>query len=212
MKYELTTTTKDYYGIKLYQIKALKDFGNVKKGELGGWIEKEANLSQDGVCWVSDNAWVSDDAQVYGNAKVYGDAWVYDNAHISGDAWVYGNAKVFGSARVYDGAQIFGSAHICGNARISGNARVYDDARVYGNAKVSGGFVVNGNTIISAGVHTTSVANTLVNVLAQDEVKEELQPKAQVCTCSHPRKYINNCGPSIKFWVCPDCKADLGNA
>lgn len=47
-------------GKKLYRIQALKDFKGVKSGDIGGYIEKESNLSQ------YDNAWVSDDAQVSG--------------------------------------------------------------------------------------------------------------------------------------------------
>ncbi len=64
-KFELTTETKVVFGRALYRIKALIAFGNVEAGELGGWIEKESNLSQDGGAWVSDNA------------KVYGNAWVF---------------------------------------------------------------------------------------------------------------------------------------
>ena len=63
-KYILTDVSKEVLGVKLFQIKALVAFGNVSKDELGGWIEKEGNLSQDG------NAWVSGDARVYGNAWV----------------------------------------------------------------------------------------------------------------------------------------------
>jgi hypothetical protein len=29
--------------------------------------------------------------------------------------------------------------------------------------------------------------------------------------CSHPRKYINSAG-GVRFYVCPDCKRDLGDA
>ncbi len=73
-KFELTTNTKMYFGKKLFQIKALVSFGNVKEGELGGYIEKEENLDHDG------NAWVYSNAEVYGNARVYGDAEVSGNA------------------------------------------------------------------------------------------------------------------------------------
>ena len=73
-KYELTTNTKMRFGRKLFQIKALVSFGDVAAGDLGGYIEKEENLSHDGDAWVSGNAWV------YGNAQVYGDARVYGNA------------------------------------------------------------------------------------------------------------------------------------
>ena len=93
-KYELTTETKTFLGRKLFRIKALRSFGNVKIGELGGYIEKEENLSQDG------NSWVCADARVYGNAEVCGDAWVFGDAQVSGDARVYGNAEVCGNSWV----------------------------------------------------------------------------------------------------------------
>lgn len=44
-KYELTNETKRLGDRTLYRIKAIRDFGDVKTGELGGWIEKESNLS-----------------------------------------------------------------------------------------------------------------------------------------------------------------------
>ena len=30
--------------------------------------------------------------------------------------------------------------------------------------------------------------------------------------CQHENKYINSIGANCKFWVCPDCGADLGDA
>ena len=51
-KYELTEEVMEYEGVILHRIKALKDFGDVKKGDLGGWIKSEENLSQEGLCWV----------------------------------------------------------------------------------------------------------------------------------------------------------------
>ena len=79
-KYELTGEVKVKFGVTFKRIRALIDFGNVKKGELGGFIEKEENLSHENNAWVSGNAWV------------YGDARVYDDARVSGNAWVSGNA------------------------------------------------------------------------------------------------------------------------
>lgn len=58
-KYKLTSETKIHLGKTLYRIKALITFSIVKKGELGGFIEKENNLSQVyGDAWVSGNALV----------------------------------------------------------------------------------------------------------------------------------------------------------
>ena len=71
-KYELTSETKVVFGRTLYRIRALVAFGDVQKGELGGWIEKEGNLDQSGDAWVSGNARVSGDARVSGNASVSG--------------------------------------------------------------------------------------------------------------------------------------------
>lgn len=81
-KYELTSDTKIVFGHILYRIKALSSFGCVSAGDLGGFLESEKNLSQNG------DAWVYGDAEVYGDARVYGDAEVYGNAR------VYGNAEV----------------------------------------------------------------------------------------------------------------------
>ena len=130
VKFKLTKTTKTFWSGTLYQIEATANFGSIKKGELGGWVEKEDNLSQDGNAWVYGdawvygNAWVYGDAWVYGNAQVYGDARVYGNARVYGDAWVYGNAQVYGDAQVYGNARVYGDAQVCGNAWVCGNARL----------------------------------------------------------------------------------------
>ncbi|NDK07840.1 hypothetical protein EOM39_01180 [Candidatus Gracilibacteria bacterium] len=71
MKYKLTDKNIKFRGKVLYRIQALKDFGDVKKGDLGGYIEKEDNLSQDGNCWIYNEAKVYDEAKICGNAKVY---------------------------------------------------------------------------------------------------------------------------------------------
>ena len=102
-KYKLTDETKEASGIKLFRIQALRSFGDVKAGDLGGWVEGVKNLSQEGDAWVSRNA------QVFGDAQVYGDAWVYGDARVFGDAQVYGNAWVSGDARVSGDAQVYGN-------------------------------------------------------------------------------------------------------
>lgn len=106
-KFELTTEfITNMFGKKLFRIKALVEFGNVKAGELGGYVEKEENVSQDGNAWVSGDARVSGNAEVSGNARVSGDAWV------SGNAWVYGNARVSSDAD-YALVQGFGTEFRC---------------------------------------------------------------------------------------------------
>ena len=101
-KYELTKESKQVGDVTLYRIKALKDFADVKKGDLGGWIEKESNLSQEDSCWIYDEARVSGDAMVYENAKVSGKAWISEKAWVSGDAKVSGKTWLSGDAIVFD--------------------------------------------------------------------------------------------------------------
>lgn len=87
-KYKLTDEIKVVFGRTLHRIQAIVSFSDVEEGELGGFVEKEANLSQDGDAWVSGDARVNGNAHVYGNAQVYGDARVSGNARVCGDAWV----------------------------------------------------------------------------------------------------------------------------
>ena len=85
-KYKLTDETIEVEGKVLYRIEALKDFCEIKKGDKGGFIESDDNLSHEG------NAWVYDDACVYDNALVTDDACVSDNARVYDNDWVYDHA------------------------------------------------------------------------------------------------------------------------
>ena len=86
-KFELTTEfVTNMFGKRMFRIKALIEFGNVKVGEVGGYIEKEENLSQEGNAWVEGNARVGGNARVEGNALVGGNAWVEGNALVGGNA------------------------------------------------------------------------------------------------------------------------------
>lgn len=129
-KYKLTNDTKIVNGVTVHRIVALKSFDSVSKGELGGWIEKESNLSQSGEAWVTDdavvygNAIIVGDAKVSGNAVVYGRALVQSRAKVSDNVIVRGNACISGDARVFERAIVEGYATIYGNAIIVGNARI----------------------------------------------------------------------------------------
>ena len=73
MKYEILkfdTMEVDFH--RVYRIK------NVNTGELGGYIENEDNLSQEGNCWVHRNA------IVYGRARVRDNAQIMDCAKVCG--------------------------------------------------------------------------------------------------------------------------------
>lgn len=143
-KYKLTEETKKHNGKILRRIQAARDFGDVKAGDLGGWIENENNLSQYEYCWVYDDAMVFENAQVYGkakvyeNAKVYGYAWVYETACVYGNSQIYGYTSICGKAKIYENAKVYGIVEVCGNSEIYGNAQVYGISEICGNAEVYG--------------------------------------------------------------------------
>ena len=153
-KYECINETITVGDKTLYRIKALKDFGDVKADDLGGFLENEDNLNHEGNCWISDNAcvfgdaYVSDNAWVSGNARVYDDARVFGEALICGDARVFGKAQVFGDARVFGNAYVFDNAWVSTNAKVSGNAQIYNNAKVYNNSHVLGRSIVKGSTTL----------------------------------------------------------------
>jgi len=158
-KYEFTgETNKELFGTTLHRIKRISD------GLIGGWIEKEDNLSHEGDCFVfgdakvygdakvSDNAKVSNNAKVRNYARVSGDAKVFDNARVSDSAEVYGSAKVYGRALVCRKALVCENVQVFDDAKIHGNAEILGDAWVYGDAEVFGEFKINTGKI-SSGVH-----------------------------------------------------------
>ena len=107
-KYEFVEgDTINIDGAALNRIRAVKDFHGVNKGDLGGYIEKEENLSHEGDCWVGDRA------------KVYGDSRVYEDALVCGEAKVRGEAQVYGDAKVCCRAKVSQNAQLCGDIAVT---------------------------------------------------------------------------------------------
>ena len=172
-KYEFTGEAKqvNFEGKTtiLHRIRAIKDFGDVKAGDLGGWIEKEENLSHESKAWVGgsacvgdnarvrDNAWVGNNACVRGDAWVGGSAYIGGDAYVGGDAWVGDNARVRGDACVGGNARVRGKACVGGNAHVGGNAWVGGSARVGNNACVRGNACVRDNAEILSILHILTI-------------------------------------------------------
>lgn len=144
-KYKITDETIIYFGRVLKKIEALKDFANVHKGDKGGYVETENNLSQEGDCWIYEEAKVFDFAKIYDNAKIGDYACIFRHAK------VYGNALICHNARVFGNAQVFGNAVIYNNAVINGYAKVYDCAVVRNSAVVGDSANIHGHAKIYFG-------------------------------------------------------------
>ena len=145
----------------LYRIRATKNFGIIKTGDLGGWIEKEENLSHENNAWVDGNAWVGGSARVRDNALVGGNAHVSGSTRVCDNAWVSGNAHVGGNTWVSGNAWVGGSAYIGGDAYVGGDARVRDNAWVGDNARVRGDACVGGNARVRDNAEILSILHIL---------------------------------------------------
>ena len=75
-KYELTTEKTKHEGRTLYRIRALRDFSDVKAGDLGGFVEFKINLSHEGDCWIYDDSKVIGFSKIVGYSKVKGESIV----------------------------------------------------------------------------------------------------------------------------------------
>ena len=118
-KFELTNMGIGIIGATMYRIRALRDFSDVKKGDLGGFIERHDNLSHVGNCWISD------------------DACVYEHAHVGECSLVSGNAKMKGSTWARASAHLYGNTHVCGQVTVAGNAQIFGDTCISGHILVS---------------------------------------------------------------------------
>lgn len=121
MYYELTNDTITHNGKTLYRIRATQDLPqhNVKKGDLGGYVESQNNLF--GAAWLFDNA------KAYGEAKIFGSSHLHDETEACDNARIFGNAKAYGSAKLR------GGVHLSGNSEVYGDTYLYDisSARSY---------------------------------------------------------------------------------
>lgn len=104
----------EFNGHTLYRIRAERDIPEhwVTKGDIGGYIEKEDNLSQEGDCFVNNNA------KVYGESKFTNEAYACGDAvvkNIITDETFFSDNSITFADEV---STIKGSAMIMGDARV----------------------------------------------------------------------------------------------
>lgn len=144
--------------VKLFKIRALKDFSDVKAGDFGGYIQDESNLSQEGDCWIYNYAKVYDGAKIEGNAQIRNEATVSTESIVDGEAQVLNSAviekdsKVTGSAKISDNVKVTEGSIISGNTDVSGsvyigNSTIKDNACISKDSRISIS-TVSGNSVI----------------------------------------------------------------
>lgn len=120
-------------GLILYQIKALQDFGDVCKGQLGGYVQSEANLSHNDECWIYDQARVYENAKVEKKAKIFNQVCVSGNVLITDNVCLYDDVKVQDDAHLYDYCIICDQVNIFSHATLNCHAQITKNARIHDN-------------------------------------------------------------------------------
>lgn len=99
----------------LRRIRVLRDFGDVKKGDFGGYLQDADFLSHDGDCWIYD------DAMVVGYF-VQTDKHTGLITELSGNAKLY-DQVIFSGGLIADNVQVRGTVK-CNRAHLSGNTKI----------------------------------------------------------------------------------------
>lgn len=152
-------------GQTVYRIKALKDFGMVKKGSLGGYIAKESNLSFKEDSW----AWVGGEAVVMDNASVLGHAHVTDHAIIAGNSMVKDGAVVCGNAEINGNCFVMRSAVVTNSVKLNGKVVVTDDVIITEDVSLDGEIRAYGAATISGDVKIEGKADIGFNIENKDD-------------------------------------------
>ena len=136
----------------------------VHPGDLGGFVQSEENLSQDGPCWVFQNAIAAEDAVVAGNAQIR------DHAVVRGSALISGKAVVLNHSLVEDRA-IVTAGVVAGDSRVAGNARITKSPWTQAAPHVESSLVYGD---ISGNVRLTSGAQVLPGQIFDNPTLDEL--------------------------------------
>lgn len=174
-KHSVTIGDTTYYRIRaLCRIERPFGLPPVKPGDLGGYVSLTGGLSNDGDCWIADEAFVS--------GYVSGDTQVTGHAHVGYPSEVSGKSLISDFAQVIDGAEVSNSmvtdyaqvvgrnmvgldkslvswysrqTQVVNHSWISGRARVSDGALVIRFSHVGGSAVVGGNVQLRKGAVVT---------------------------------------------------------
>ena len=137
-KYELTDITMKFGERTLYRIKALKDFSDVKAGDFGGWIESKENLSQEGNCWIYDEAMCMDHAKVCDNCAMHDFSAMFDNSRMHDTAVMVDDTMAFDYSIMYDNSIMFGSSKRYDNSIMRGDSKMHDCSTISGHSEMLG--------------------------------------------------------------------------
>lgn len=149
----------------LHRIRALQDIGTeVKKGDLGGFVERPINLSQAGTCWLFGNAIAKDFVRVMDDVQLKDTAQAKGKAVLTGDSVVKDQGVVKGNAYIRN-------AMIKERGVVGGNA-VVENYGEHGMAPV-----IKGKSVVLGELHGAFVVKDAVIPEKEEKVHKENNQK-----------------------------------
>jgi len=189
MMQKYTTLKQEFFlpdGRKVKRIKALRDFGNIKAGTVGGFIDDWHNLSHRGNCWIADDAIAVGNSKVSENALLAGKAFISHRVMLGGNAVVWDEAVllehvfVYGSALIGEKTVISGVATVCGNAVVLCRPRFKDHTKrqvpnIRDNAFITGGARLEGSITVRDDAHVggRSIIRGNARIIEQARIEGE---------------------------------------
>lgn len=102
-KYEITEAAHPKYPW-LHRIRAIRQVNEqVSPGMLGGYVQTEDNLSQEGTCWIYDQAVCCEEAAVADDGRMFDSAVARGSALVGGDARMFERAMAEGNSSFFSG-------------------------------------------------------------------------------------------------------------
>ena len=120
-----------FNGKKLYRIQAIDNFSDIRKGDIGGYVESTRNLARFGNCWIYDDSIVCGNAHVCDNAEIHNNSVVMDDVFIGGYA-LGSNSDIFENALLFECATF---------TNLDGNR---ERNKIHGNVKINAGWPIFG--------------------------------------------------------------------
>lgn len=174
-------------GTTVYRIQCLHTFVGARKGQKGGWVQHEGNLSHWGDCWVADNAVVSGSASVSGNAQVRHHAKISNSAIVTENAVVSAYSEISGNALITADSIVSNYSKITGNTVVTGYARIttdrsslisggcfYDEAEILGSPTITGNPHVYNNAKIHGRVYISGSPKIFEKATLIEEMSDHL--------------------------------------
>ena len=162
----------------LHRIKALRDFGDVKKGDLGGYVESEYNLSHEGNCWIYDDAKAMDYSRMYDDSKMYDDSEMYDNSAMYNNSEMYDNSEMHNYSKMYDNSEMHDCSKMHNYSKMHDYSNIYDYSNMYNNSRMYGNSAMYGYGELN---NNDQLYGKLVSKV--DDFTEISNPKGRLVTC-----------------------------